>query len=79
MFLVATMLFRVVIAVCTLIRSAGHSFAAKAPQAPASGRLAAAIATNCAIFRLIRDGVERSSERTRSISKILPRRRGNHL
>jgi len=35
--------------------------------APASGRLAAAIATNRAIPRLIRDGVERSNERTRSI------------
>jgi hypothetical protein len=35
--------------------------------APASGRLAAAIATKRAIPRLIRDGVERSNERTRSI------------
>jgi hypothetical protein len=39
----------------------------KVDHAPASGRLAAAIATNCAIRRLIRDGVERKYERTRSI------------
>jgi hypothetical protein len=36
-------------------------------QAPASGRLAAAIATKRAMCRLIRMGVERSNERTRSI------------
>jgi hypothetical protein len=38
-----------------------------APQAPASGRLAAAIATNSAIRRPIRDGTERSNLLIRAI------------
>ena len=38
-------------------------------QAPTSGRLAAAIATNCAIRRRIRDGVARNNEVTRCIEK----------
>ena len=42
-------------------------FSSRQIHAPASGRLAAAIATNRAIPRLIRDGVLRSNERTRSI------------
>jgi hypothetical protein len=46
-------------------------------QAPTSGRLAAAIATNRAISRLIRRGVERNNEATRCMTKILPCRRKN--
>ena len=40
-----------------------------AAQAPTSGRLAAAIATNCAIRRRIRDGVARNNDVTRCIEK----------
>jgi len=52
-------------AVCTILNIVKRYSAPS--QAPASGRLAAAMATNCAIRRLMRDGVERSNERTRSI------------
>ena len=45
-----------------------------AAQAPASGRLAAAIATISASRRRIRHGAERSNERTRRIRPFLPRR-----
>jgi hypothetical protein len=48
--------------------------AAKSPgaaiQAPTSGRLAAAMATNCAIRRRIRDGVARNNELTRCIRNL---------
>ena len=40
-------------------------------QAPTSGRLAAAIATTCAIRRLIRAGVERNRKLIRRIEKCL--------
>jgi hypothetical protein len=43
--------------------------------APTAGRLAAAIATNCAMPRLMRSCAERSNELTRCIEEILSRRR----
>jgi len=55
-------------AVCTILKTA-DDMPPREAQAPASGRLAAAIATNWAIRRPIRDGVVRSNERTRSILK----------
>ena len=39
MFLIGIMLFQVVIAVCTLIRTTRHLFAAKAPQPRINGAL----------------------------------------
>jgi hypothetical protein len=73
----AVTLFLVVDAVCTILKAAEDKPSPE-PQAPASGRLAAAIATNWAIRRPIRDGVERSNERTRRILKTLPRRPGEN-
>jgi hypothetical protein len=60
-------LFLAAKAVCTNVNAA--MIRRDLYQAPASGRLAAAIATNCAIRRLIRRGVVRSREATRRITK----------
>jgi hypothetical protein len=62
-------------AVCTNVHAAASY--SRINQAPTSGRLAAAIATNRAISRLIRRGVERSNEATRCMIKILPCRAKN--